>query len=171
LAEPPRAPAPQPSSRPGGFPLSSLMPSRLPARAAAALLLLLPGGCLIPPPVTETVYLPCHATASSGWTAHVERIGNGQPHPYVRSMVVVEGEVTVPSGGYAVSLADGPMDRLAKPLQQVLVRTDPPPGPSTGALVTHRVRGVFELRKRATGVRIRCGDGTLAVLRDLPREG
>lgn len=140
------------------------------ARPIAAALLLLPAACLVKLPVEETVYSPCHALASSDWRAHVIRIPSAHVRPIMKPFLVVEGKVTVPGAGYSVSLDLGPVERLDGPVQQILVRTTPPDGAEAGPPVVQSVRGTFPARKRYSGLRIRCGDGTLALVRDIPRE-
>jgi hypothetical protein len=137
--------------------------------AAVAALPLLSAGCLALPVVEETVYSPCHAVASSGWSAHVERIPDHHNRPLLKPTLIVSGRVTVPSGGYDVSLDLGPVQRLDRPVQQILLRTRPPSGPATQALTDVEVRGAFPALKSYGAVTIRCGDGTFAIITPVPR--
>jgi len=137
-----------------------------------ALLLSLPlaaGGCLMLPVVEEPVYSTCHAVGSSDWTAHVERIPDHHNRPILKPTLIVTGKVIVPSEGYSVSLDLGPVRKLDAPVQQILVRTEPPAGPAGQALTTEDVRGAFPALKRYGAVTIRCGDGTLAIIKPIPR--
>jgi hypothetical protein len=122
--------------------------------AASALILV---GCADLP---DPVYSACHAIGSSDWRAWVERHASAQK----RATLVVTGKVTVPTGGYSVSLARGPVQQLDPPVQQVLVRTDPPEGVATQAITVHDVRGEFPAQNGSGPVTIRCGDGTLAII-------
>jgi hypothetical protein len=144
-----------------------MQPFRL---AAVALLPLLNGGCLALPVIEENVYSPCHAIASSGWTAHVERIPDHHNRPVLKSTLIVTGRVTVPSDGYDVSLDLGPVQRLDTLVQQVIVRTRPPSEPAAPAPTIVDVSGAFPALKSYGAVTIRCGDGTLAIVKPVPRE-
>ncbi|HEY0111955.1 MAG TPA: hypothetical protein VGB59_02255 [Allosphingosinicella sp.] len=135
----------------------TLNPARVLATLAAAPLALLANACMT---VREPVFSPCRAIASSDWQARIEpRSAEGKPPlPWL----VVTGKVTVPSGGYTVGLDLGPVIQMEPPVQQVLVRTDPPAEGATQATVTHDVEAVFPAPAGAARVAIRCGDGILA---------
>src|SRR3954454_2574388 len=135
-------------------------------RAAIPLLSLLAGGCLHPPVVEDAVYSPCHAVSAGDWSAHVERIPDHHNRPVLKPILFVSGKVTVPGDGYAVSLELGPVQRLDAPVQQILVRTE---GSGTGAPTKLNVSGAFPALKRYGAVTIRCGDGTLAIIKPVPR--
>ncbi len=136
--------------------------SKLPAALCA--LLVLPS--CIPSPAPEPIYSACRGVlGSSDWRARVETYPNATPIPYVRRRLVVTGKVTTAGGGIYVSLAQGPVSRLDDPVQQVLVRTEGSPG---GAPVVHNVRGVFPALDHYGGVAIRCGDGIIAEIKDVP---
>jgi hypothetical protein len=135
-----------------------------------ALLPLPTGGCLMLPVVEENVYSTCHALASTGWSAHVERIPDHHNRPIFKPTLIVRGKVTVPDEGYSVSLDLGPVQRLDAPVQQILVRTEPPSRPSATAAATNvDVSGAFPALKHYGAVTIRCGDGTLAIIKPVPR--
>ena len=57
------------------------------------------------------------------------------------------------------------MQQLSAPVQQIMVRTD---GPGTGAPVVHRVSGRFRPLKRYGAIAIRCGDGIVGTIADVP---
>lgn len=135
-------------------------------RAALALLLALPAGCALDGPVRDTGYSACHVLGSSDWKAHVEIFPTASPIPYLRRKLVVTGKVTA-AAGYFASLAEGPVSRLDEPVQQVVVRTEGSAEPGA-APVVHNVRAVFPAIKRYGGVAIRCGDGIIAEIRDVP---
>lgn len=132
------------------------------------LLLLLPlgSGCVLGEPADFTVYSPCHAVASGGWTAYVSRIDvSTQKAPLHRTFLFVEGQVTAPESD-EVRLERGPVLQLDAPVQQIMIRTD---GPGTGPAKTHRVRGRFKALKRYGTVALRCGDGIVGTIRQVPR--
>jgi hypothetical protein len=135
-------------------------------RAALALLLALPAGCALDGPVRDTGYAACHVLGSSDWKAQVEFSSTSSPIPYLTRKLVVTGKVTTAAGYYA-SLAEGPVARLDEPIQQVRVRTEGAAQPG-GAPVVHNVRGVFPAIERYGGVAIRCGDGIIAEIREVP---
>ncbi|MDB5692743.1 MAG: hypothetical protein JWO81_1806 [Alphaproteobacteria bacterium] len=138
-------------------------------RLAAILFLpLLGGSCLMLPVVEENVYSPCHAVASSGWTAHVERIPDHHNRPVLKPILIVRGRVTVPGEGYDVSLDLGPVQKLNGTVQQILLRTTPS-GAAAGAPTMVDVSGAFPARKSYAAVTIRCGDGTIAIIKPVPR--
>ena len=138
-----------------------------PRAALAALLLVLAAGCALNPSEPKTVYSACHVLGSSDWQARVETVPNATPIPYVRRKLIVTGKVKTAGGVVYVSLAQGPVARLDDPVQQVMVRTEG--SPEAGAApVVHNVRGVFPGRGRYGGVAIRCGDGIIAEIRDVP---
>lgn len=136
-------------------------------RLPVPLALLALSGCVVTTPVPEPVYSPCRATAGEGWTARVEKRPMTRHHPPIRKWrLIVDGTVTVPSDGYDVSLERGPVQRLKDPVQQILVRAV---GGGEGAPTSVRVHGEFEALKRYGAVTIRCGDGTIGIVRDVPR--
>jgi len=141
--------------------------AKLELRAAIALLSLIPAGCALDGPIRDTGYAPCHVLGSSDWKAHVEFSSTSSPIPYLTRKLVVTGKVTTARGYYA-SLGAGPVARLDEPIQQVLVRTEGK-AEGGGAPVVHEVRGVFPaMLDRYGGVAIRCGDGIIAEIREVP---
>ena len=123
-------------------------------------------GCLMAPSLPERIYAPCHVAGSSDWKAHVEIFPSAHPKPILRRMLVVTGKVRVAAGAGA-SLERGPVARLDEPVQQALVRAEAPI--ERGAPTEMRsVRGVFPALKRYGGVDIRCGDGIIAQITDVP---
>ncbi|HYG47414.1 MAG TPA: hypothetical protein VD846_05660 [Allosphingosinicella sp.] len=134
--------------------------------AAAVFFLLLPAACASDPTVRETIYSPCHVLGSSDWKAHVEFSSTASPIPYLTRKLVVTGKVRT-AAGYYPSIAQGPVSQLDEPVQQVLIRTEG--SPEAGAApVVHDVRAVMPALKRYGGVAIRCGDGIIAEIRDIP---
>jgi hypothetical protein len=135
-------------------------------RAFVLLLPLVAEGCLHPPVVEDHVYSPCHAVSAGGWSAHVERIPDHHNRPVLKPTLIVSGKVTVPGDGYAVSLDLGPVQRFDTPVQQIMLRTD---GSGNGTPTTLDVSGTFPALKRYGAVTIRCGDGTIAIIKPVPR--
>ena len=143
------------------------MRNKLPLRRSALILLpALAAGCLPTSRLPDKVYSPCHVTGSSDWKAQVEFSSTSSPIPYLRRKLVVTGKVTTVRGLYA-SLDSGPVARLDEPVQQVMVRTEGSAEPGGGQVV-HNVRAVLPALKRFGGVAIRCGDGIIAEIRDVP---
>jgi hypothetical protein len=144
-----------------------LIRSRLPAALAAFLIL---PSC-IPSPAPEPIYSACRGVmGSSDWQARVELDPSASPIPYIRRKLIVTGRVTTAGGGVYVSLAQGPVEKLDDPVQQVLVRTEGSPG---GAPVVHNVRASMPALDHYGGVAIRCGDGIIAEIKTVtipPRE-
>jgi hypothetical protein len=131
-------------------------------------LLLMPSACLLGDPGDLMVYSPCHAVSTGNWRAHVARISiTTQKAPLHRTFLFVEGDVTAPEGD-SVSLDRGPVQHLAGTVQQIMVRTD---GPGSGRLVTQHVEGRFRALKGYRSVAMRCGDGIVGTIRDIPRTG
>ena len=129
-------------------------------------MLLLPSACLLGEPGDRIVYSPCHALGTGNWRAHVARINISlQKAPLHRTFLFVEGDVTAPEGD-SVSLERGPVQHLAGTIQQIMVRTD---GPGTGRPVVQHVQGRFRALRRYGAVAIRCGDGIVGTIRDVPR--
>ena len=134
--------------------------------AAAALLLPAVAGCAVNTTVPTTVYSPCRVLDSSDWKARVEVFANAAPKPYLRRKLVVTGKVTT-AGGVHASLAPGPVARLDQPVQQVIVRTEGTAEPGAERAV-HAVRVVLPALRTYGGVAIRCGDGIIAEIREVP---
>jgi hypothetical protein len=137
--------------------------STLPAALVAFLIL---PSC-IPTPEPEPIYSACRVLGSSDWRAHVEIYPSASPKPYLRRRLIVTGKVTTAGGGFYVSLAQGPVARLDDPVQQVMVRTEGS-AEAGAAPVVHNVHGVFPALDHYGGVAIRCGDGIIAEIRDVP---
>ncbi|HYD37629.1 MAG TPA: hypothetical protein VEA60_08445 [Allosphingosinicella sp.] len=133
----------------------------------AALAFLLPLAACIPSPVPEPIYSACRGVlGSSDWQARVELYPTASPEPFLRRRLVVAGKVRT-AGGVSVSLDRGPVARLDDPVQQVIVRIEGSPE-AGGAPVTHSVRASFPALDRYGAVAIRCGDGIIAEIRDVP---
>jgi hypothetical protein len=116
-------------------------------------------GCYVPVP--ETVYSSCKAIASANWKARFER-GERNGILGAPRLLVVEGDVTVPAGGYALSLEEGARQRNAPYFLQVHLRTDAQGDVGTQAVTTRHVVGRLSVGKKVPGVHIRCGDALIA---------
>jgi hypothetical protein len=127
----------------------------LPSLLAPAALFATLSGCYRA--VEDPIYTPCLIAGSSDWRAFTEADGKDR-------RLVVTGTVVVPTGGHHVTLERGYVQELEPPHQQVILRSVPPDGPATQALVTHRVSEGFEAVKDLGGVTVRCGDRVLAVI-------
>ena len=138
-----------------------------PIRAAlAALLLPLPAACAVNTTLPKGVYSPCRVLGSSDWKAQVQIFANATPDPFLRRKLVVTGKVRT-AGGVFASLEPGPVARLDEPVQQLIVRTEGTPEPGSPPS-DHNVRIVVPALKTYGGVAIRCGDGIIAEIRDVP---
>lgn len=126
-------------------------------RIAAAALSLLAGLAGCHDPIRDPVYTRCSAIATSDWQARIVDLRSGP-------RLVVDGRVTLPTGGYRVELESGPVQRLEPPVQQVILRTTRLRGGATQAVVTHEVQGVFAHEEGVERVAVRCGDGTVALI-------
>ena len=146
--------------------MAAFLPVRSRVPIAAALIALGAGGCVVPVP--EPYYSRCDALGSSDWKAEVQVFLSTHPKPVRTRRLVVTGRVQVPTGGYSVSLERGPVARLDPPVQQLMVHTTAPAGPATQAVTTHRVRIEVPALRRYGAVEIRCGDGVVARITDVP---
>lgn len=99
----------------------------------------------------------CAAITSGNWAAWI----NAMPGPEGPRLIVT-GDVTVPTGGWQVSLELGPTMRSQPPIQIVDLRLTPPGEMATQALVTHQARGRFPAYPAYRSVVVRCGDRELA---------
>ncbi|MGH6659598.1 MAG: hypothetical protein ACREBM_08125 [Sphingomicrobium sp.] len=106
-----------------------------------------------PPPKGD-----CPITRSSDWHAHV----NAMPGPNSRPKLIVSGTVTVPTGGYALSLRMGAVAESYPVQITVHLVARPPSGPASQALVTREVRGSWPSPQPVGAVTVRCGNKTLA---------
>jgi hypothetical protein len=107
----------------------------------------------------------CPILGSSDWAAWI----NAMPGPNAGPRLIITGRVTVPTGGYTLSLERGPLHESQPPVQQVLLRVRPPSGPATQALVTQGVRGEWPALEAYGGVTVRCEGQLLADIRPVER--
>ena len=106
----------------------------------------------------------CPILSSSGWRAWVDAMPGGD-----RPRLWVLGQVTVPTGGYRLSLRRGAIQEIDPPVQEVILVVEPPTGGATQAVVTHDVRQDFDAEPRYGAVVVRCGKDILADIRPVPR--
>ncbi|MDP8993971.1 MAG: hypothetical protein M3N07_03155 [Pseudomonadota bacterium] len=99
----------------------------------------------------------CPIAASEGWRAWIDAMPGPEPQ-----RLIVTGRVTVPTGGWRLSLELGPTREIDPPVQEVVLRAEPPTGGATQAIVTHEVTGRFRALPRYGAVVVRCGGETLA---------
>jgi hypothetical protein len=127
--------------------------------ALAALLL---SACeAVPPPAPIAPpgdAVECRIAGSSNWQAWI----NAMPGPGARPTLIITGDVTVPTGGYRVELAD--VQALESyPVQIVAqLRSIPPAGGATQAIVTHHVRREWPIAPPVGSVTVRCGGAVVA---------
>ncbi len=100
----------------------------------------------------------CPVIRSTGWRAHVDAM----PGPNDNPRLIVSGKVTVPTGGYRLSLRMGQVAESYPVQVTVYLDATPPSGMATQALVTHDVRGSWPSEERVGSVTVRCGTRALA---------
>ncbi len=110
------------------------------------------------PPASPSPKTECAIARSSDWQAHVDAM----PGPNSRPKLIVRGDVTVPTGGYALSLRMGPIAESYPVQITVHLVARPPEGPASQAVVTREVRGTWPSPQRVGSVTVRCGGKTLA---------
>lgn len=104
-------------------------------KLAAAAILAASGACVGPGPSVPTG--PCPVANAGGWRAFVDVM------PGVKPTLNVVGRVTAPTGGYRVGLERGGLQEIHPPVQEVVLRAEPPSGGATQAVVTHDVQASF----------------------------
>ncbi len=123
------------------------------------------GDPVLPPRQVRLPTPDCPILSSTDWAAWV----NAMPGPVARPKLIVTGRVTVPTGGYRVTLQQGPLQEIHPPIQQMILRAQPPSGGATQAVVTHEVRAELPALESYGSVTIRCGSSTLASITDVER--
>lgn len=144
------------------------------ARAIAAIALTALAACAgddapaepVPPPsVPSPVTGSCPVIESRDWAAWV----NAMPGPAATKELIVTGQVTLPTPGYAVTLTAGMADRSATPVQQLVLTATAPTGMVPQVLTTQAVRyqgPAISMNYRA--IRIMCGGTMLTEITDVP---
>lgn len=95
----------------------------------------------------------CPIVRSTDWRAHVDAM----PGPNDNPRLIVSGKVTVPTGGYKLSLRMGQVAESYPVQVTVYLDATPPSGMASQALVTHDVRGSWRSEERVGSVTVRCG--------------
>lgn len=127
-------------------------------------------GCETAGPAGESAFLesapaPCPVVDSKDWHAWVNRM----PGPDSKPMLIVEGQVTLPTPGYTVTLTLGRADRSATPVQQLILQAAAPSENTLQALTTQTARiDTPAIAAKYKGVQIKCGDKMLAEISDIP---
>lgn len=124
-----------------------------------------------PPPVesAQTDVQPaaagCAVADSRNWTAHI----NALPGPNAQRTLVVSGEVDLPTPGYTVTLREGPADRSAQPVQQLILETTAPSGMVTQVITPTEVSYSGPALGAYSGINIMCGGASLATINEVPQ--
>ena len=84
------------------------------------------------------------------------------PGPGARPTLIITGAVTVPTGGYRVELADVRVLESYPVQIHADLRSIPPAGGATQAIVTHQVRRELPIDAPVGSVAIRCGTTMIA---------
>lgn len=140
--------------------------SRLFAAAVAAAALAACTPTAEPPAAPEQpeTAAACAVIESSDWAAWV----NAMPGPGAQRTLIVTGRITLPTPGYTAALREGPADRSAMPVQQLILDLTPPSGMVSQALFTEEVR--FEgtaIAQTYRGVRVMCAGSPLAEITEV----
>jgi hypothetical protein len=100
----------------------------------------------------------CPILRSSDWHAHVDAMPGTNPR------LIVSGKVTVPTGGYELSLRMGQVAESYPVQVTVYLDAIPPKGAATQALETRGARGAWPSEQRVGSVTVRCGSRFLATI-------
>ncbi|QAY77725.1 hypothetical protein [Sphingosinicella sp. BN140058] len=126
-------------------------------------------GCDVPP-VAKSLYSPCRVISSANWTARVEGYLTRHGHPEHRRNLVVEGDVTVPSQGYSLTLEPGATQRIEPHFRQMHLNAQPGPDSAAQMVSTRHVVARIPYDKKIQGFAIRCGDGIIAEIPEIAPE-
>ena len=107
----------------------------------------------------------CPVIDSRDWQAWI----NAMPGPDAKPMLIVIGEVDMPTPGYTIAITLGPMDRMMPPGQYLDLSATAPDGMVAQVVTPTPVRfetpAVYsEYRK----IVVRCGGTLLAEITDVP---
>jgi hypothetical protein len=117
------------------------------------------------PMPTPTPSAACAVIESRDWSAWINRM----PGPNATPTLHVTGKVDLPNPGYSVTVRDGPADRSAQPVQQIILETSQRSGMFTQAVITadvHYTGPVIAPSYRA--IRIMCGGRQIAEITEIP---
>lgn len=117
-----------------------------------------------PVPAPAPPSAACPILESRDWAAWVNRM----PGPDARPMLHVTGQIDLPHGGYRVEVRDGPADRSAIPVQQVILDITPRSGMHTQVVTPAQVayQGPA-IAQHYRGVRVMCGGQLVAEINDV----
>lgn len=106
----------------------------------------------------------CAVIESADWNGWI----NAMPGPGAQRTLHVTGRITLPTPGYGVTLREGPADRSAIPVQQLILELTPPAGMVSQVIVTQEVayQGPA-IAQRYRAVRIMCAGTQLAEITDI----
>lgn len=106
----------------------------------------------------------CAVIESSDWAAWI----NAMPGPGATRTLHVTGRITLPTPGYAVTVREGPADRSAVPVQQLILELTPPSGMVSQVLFTQEVayQGPA-IAQQYRAVRVMCAGAQLAEITDI----
>lgn len=102
----------------------------------------------------------CARIKTKGWNAWLNLQPPGPPTLHV------EGDATVPSTGWTLTLEPGPLNKMQPPTQTFLFVATPPEKPITAPVVMQqKVNGeIKKALKRYKAVSILCGKSTIATV-------
>ena len=107
----------------------------------------------------------CAVIANRNWTAHI----NAMPGPNAQRTLNVSGEIDLPTPGYTVTLREGPADRSARPVQQLILDTAPPAEIAAIQVVTPtQVSYQGPALGAYSAISIMCGGSSIATISDIP---
>lgn len=127
--------------------------------------------CQTPPPTPAPVPQPaptpsaCAVLDSRDWSAWINRM----PGPDARPTLHVTGKVDLPNPGYSVTVRDGPADRSANPVQQIIIETSQRGGMHPQVVTTAEVNFLGPvIAPSYRAIRVMCGGRQLAEITDIP---
>ena len=117
-----------------------------------------------PPTAAAPAANTCAVIESSDWKAWVNRM----PGPGATPTLIVEGQVTLPTPGYAVTLKLGRADRSMTPVQQLILETTPPSGQVMQVLTPQTARiDTPAIGAKYKAVQIVCNGNVIAEITDI----
>jgi len=115
-------------------------------------------------PMPEESPARCAVIESSNWNAWI----NSMPGPGAQRTLHVTGQITLPTPGYTVALREGPADRSAVPVQQLILDLTPPSGMVSQVIVTQEIayQGPA-IAQQYRAVRVMCAGTQLAEITEI----
>lgn len=118
-----------------------------------------------PAPAPSPPAAACALGESRDWSAWINRM----PGPNATPTLHVAGKVDLPHAGYTVTVRDGPADRSAYPVQQIIVETTQRSGMHPQGLTTAEVNYVGPvIAPNYRAIRVLCGGRQLAEITAIP---